>query len=59
MKETPSEYLKRKGWKQTKTGNPWEWSLPPTPGRFRLGDAVAVQESLDQEKKGNRERVKR
>ena len=51
MTETPSEYLKRKGWKQTKTGNAWEWSLPPTPGRFRIADAVAVQESLDQGKK--------
>jgi hypothetical protein len=51
MKETPSEYLKRKGWKQTKTGNPWEWSLPPTPGRFSLADAVSTQEGLDREKR--------
>jgi hypothetical protein len=50
MKETPTAYLKRKGWKRTETGNAWEWNLPPTPGRFRIADAVAVQESMDKEK---------
>jgi hypothetical protein len=54
MTETPSAYLKRKGWVKHDTGNPWQWSLPPTPGRFQLADAVTTQEGLDKAKKEKR-----
>jgi hypothetical protein len=45
------KYLRKKGWEKRDTASVWAWTKPPLAARYTLKDAVAVQQSLDKEKK--------
>jgi len=49
--EEKKAFLKCKGWVHDKKPHAWQWHLPPTPGLYMLDDAVAVQLSMDKQKK--------
>lgn len=50
--EEARKYLIKKGWVFNKdAGHAWQYTLPPTPGQYRIEDALSLQRSRDKSKR--------